>query len=327
MRHMNKNILTVAGLSVLLLTQTTLTSCGEKELCYTHPHGRQVSVQFDWRHAPDARPVSMSLYLFPMDGESSAQYEFAGRKGGMIDLSPGSYGALCANDDSPRNYFRNTNSRKTFEVYTREVRTLEGVDELISNLPRAKDAGDEPVVHEPDSVWCDVTQSPFVLPGVRDSVSLPHALTLYPRPLFRTCTVEIQNVENLKYTRGTLSATLSGLSGGVMVASGVPTDERVTVPFILHSRDTTTLVGSFRTFGYTPGKQASHRLVVYATLRDGGRRYFTYDVTSQVRNSTDPLHIHIVLDKLPLPKAISGGDGLKVTLGKWKDGGTIPIKL
>lgn len=325
MKH--KNILINAGLLILLSAQTLLTSCSQKELCYTHPHTRRMSVLFDWRHAPDAYPASMSLYLFPNDGESSVRYEFAGRSGGSVDLFPGSYGALCVNDDSPRNYFRNSDNRKTFEIYTREVQALEGVDELIANLPRAKGTGDEPVVHEPDRVWCDVTQSPLILSALKDSVDRFHTLTFHPRPLFRTCTVEIKNVENLGYTQGTLSATLSGLSGGVVVASGTPTNDHVTVPFILHARDSTTLAGSFRTFGYVPNKRVSHKLVVYVTLRDGNRRYFTYDVTGQVRNSTDPLHIHIVLDKLPLPKAMSIGEGFKVTLGEWKDGGTIPVRL
>lgn len=328
MTRINKHLLPVAGLLLLLSGQSTLTSCYQKELCYTHPHTRGVSVVFDWRHAPSAQPASMSLHMFPSDGGASSRYELSGRDGGRIDLSPGSYDALCINGDGSRNYFRNSDSRGAFEVYTREVKALEGVDEIISKLPRAKGAGDEPVVHEPDPVWCDVTPSPFILPtGTVGVNAIIGALTLYPKPLFKTCTVEIKNVENLRNVRGVLSATLSGLAGGVFAASGTPTDSRVTVPFNLHSQGSTTLSGSFRTFGYVPGKQASHKLVVYAVLRDGNRRFFTYDVTDQVRNSPDPLHIRIVLDRLTLPKSISGGGGFKVTLGEWKEGGNIPVTL
>lgn len=326
MIRMNTKTLSGAFLSLCMLSASVLTSCYQKELCYTHPHTKGVNVVFDWRNAPSAHPASMSLYMHPRDDGSPSQYELAGRDGGRIELSPGLYDALCINGDGSRNYFRNTESLETFEVYTREVKSLEGIDELIAKLPRAKGAGGEPVVHEPDSVWCDVTQSPFALPSGVDQENADYTLTLYPRPLFRTCTVEIRNVENLQYVQGSLSATLSGLSGGVMASSGTPTDSHVTVPFGLRPHGTA-LTGSFRTFGYAPKKQVSHKLVVYAVLKDGSRRFFTYDVTDQVRNAPDPFHIRIVLDKLTLPVSISGSGGFKATLSEWKDGGTIEVKL
>ena len=327
MIRMDTRTLSGVFISLCLSSVTALTSCYQKELCYTHPHTKGVGVVFDWRNAPSAHPASMSLYMVPHDGGFPSRYEFAGRDGGGMELSPGSYDALCINGDGPRNYFRNTESRESFEVYTMEVKALEGVDELVAKLPRAKGAGEEPVVHEPDSVWCDVTQSPFVLPPGADVGNASHTLTLYPRPLFRTCTVEIRDVQNLQYVRGSLSATLSGLSGGVLASSGTPTDDHVTVPFGLRPHGTTALVGRFRTFGYSPRKQSSHKLVVYAVLKDGSRRFFTYDVTDQVRNATDPLHIRIVLEKLTLPVSISSGGGFKATLSEWKDGGTIEVKL
>ena len=84
-----KNILNTVTMAALLVAAT---SCEHKDLCHDHAHAVEVEVVFDWRNAPDAAPASMSLYLFPGDGEA-LRYDFTGRDGGTIRVPIGKYEA------------------------------------------------------------------------------------------------------------------------------------------------------------------------------------------------------------------------------------------
>ena len=91
-----KKIFHTVTMAALLVAAT---SCEHKELCLDHAHAVEVEVVFDWRNAPDAAPASMSLYLFPGDGEA-LRYDFTGRDGGTIRVPIGKYEALCLNSDT-----------------------------------------------------------------------------------------------------------------------------------------------------------------------------------------------------------------------------------
>lgn len=66
---------------MLLLT----TSCKHRELCYDHTHMLDVSVNYDWTHAPDASPASMVTRLFPVDdGVTPQRHEVADKNGAII---------------------------------------------------------------------------------------------------------------------------------------------------------------------------------------------------------------------------------------------------
>lgn len=316
-----RNILSDISLSLLLLTQLTLASCYQKELCYTHPHTKLTDVVFDWRNAPTAHPATMSLHTFAKDDGESMRYEFTNYQGGKADMALGAYDALCINSDGRRNYFRNMEKRETFEVYTKEVTVMNEISEMVVSLPRARGAEKERMAFQPDSVWCDATLSPFILKDGKDTQDSARTLTLYPRPIFCTYTVEIRNAKNLGYVKD-MSATLSGLSGGMMAASGIPTEELVTIPFDVHKqKDNTSIKGRLRTFGYG-SKQAKpeHKVVIYVVLGDGSRQLYTYDVTAQVRKAPDPRHVHIILDGLPLPKPApkDAGFSFKPTVKEWQ---------
>lgn len=109
-----KNILNTVTMAALLVAAT---SCEHKDLCHDHAHAVEVEVVFDWRNAPDAAPASMSLYLFPGDGEA-LRYDFTGRDGGTIRVPIGKYEALCLNSDTENIGYRNTERKGTFEVTT-----------------------------------------------------------------------------------------------------------------------------------------------------------------------------------------------------------------
>lgn len=86
----------------MLWTVLLFVACTHKELCYDHAHSVDLTVVFDWGQAPDAKPESMSLYLFPKDGSKSLRYEFVGREGGTVVVPAGRYDALCLNSDTEK---------------------------------------------------------------------------------------------------------------------------------------------------------------------------------------------------------------------------------
>ena len=315
MRRLNE-IMKVLGIGLTLLT---MTSCYQKELCYTHPHTKEINVVFDWKHDLAARPAAMRLYTFSRDDGMDMLYEFADYHGGKCGMAPGAYDALCINSDARRNFFRNIDKRETFEVYTQDITKLEAINESVSKLPRAKGVEKERMVFEPDSAWSDATQSPFVVIGEESGRNVSQTLTLYPKPLFCTYTVEIRNAKNLQHIKG-LSATLSSLAGGIMAATGAPTEEQVTVAFDVHKQQNgTSIYGSFRNFGYNCRlSNIKNILMVYALLDDGSRKFVTYDVTDQVRKAPDPRHVHIILDGFSVTPYIGNGSGFRPTVSGWE---------
>lgn len=305
---------------MLYITMTLLlTGCEHKELCHDHPHTTQLQVVFDWAKAPDASPKSMSLYLFPQDGGKALRYEFAGHKGGKIRVPAGHYDALCLNSDTEGIYYRNADKRTTFEVTTRTTTLLSRLSSLgvpSQNAPRAEGTKNERVALEPDRVWSDHTEN-IQLKKATDGQSL----TLYPEISIHTCTIEIRNAENLKYVSG-VSASISTMAGGMLPGIGpnALSEERVTIPFgVAMSADKTTITGGIQSFGHCPTTQNSHKLVIYAVLADGSKWYYTYDVTEQFHTAPDPQHVHILLEKLPIPKPIVDGGGFDPSVDEWED--------
>ena len=59
--------------------------------------------------------------------------------------------------------------------------------------------------------------------------------------------------------------------------------------------------------------------MIYAQMADGSSYYYEEDVTGQLHDpKQDSNHIKIVLEKLPLPKPITGG-GLQPSVNEWKE--------
>lgn len=297
-----------------VLSLCILCSC-DYELCYDHPHTGELRVVFDWRNAPDASPQSMSLYLFPQSGGEPLRYEFTDITGSVITVPEGTYDAACINSDTEMILYRNTGDLETFECYTRSTELLAGYSSYgvrSESVPRAEGTDDERVTVSPDMAWSDRTADIGVVKG-RDNT-----LTLYPSEAVATYTVEIHNAENLKYAAA-LGGSLSSLSGGFLLGTGITTDELVTVPFDAYkSEDKTTLHASFLAFGQPQARKCPHTLIIYAILSDNAKWCYTYDVTRQVHEAPDPYHVHIVLDELPLPKPIQNGNGFRPDIDEWK---------
>jgi hypothetical protein len=324
--------------ALLILLTAAFSSCEHKELCYVHPHYSHVKVVFDWMNAPDAHPESMVLYLFPTEGGSPEIFEFAGRDGGYIDITPGSYTAMCLNSTTENleynNLRQNTEYYQDCDLYEVSTGTTELLSRFGSNAyvskaasaqaPRADGSDDQRIVLEPDSIWSD-TDRPIDLSYVAGETKV---ITLYPEQAFCHYTVKILHVDNANYCSD-ITAALTGQAGGFYPTARQFTEEVVTIPFemTLHSASAT-VDGELRTFGHNPtgGSDNLHTLTVYATMTNGAKYYVNYDVTAQIHSAENPQEVLIVIDNLPLPEAITAG-GFGPIVNEWVDEDEIEINL
>ena len=290
-------------------------SCTHKELCYTHPHISNVQVDFNWSEEPSTYPKSMSVYFFKEGSDAEPlRFEFTEPTGGRIRLTPGVYHAVSVNSDERNHTHQDIYEYDSFCVTTKDASTVAGLSKFgvtPKDLPKAKSAVQERMVLEPNNVWYANARDIFVPDGE------DHTMTLDFKSHLVTYNILVRNAANLKWVYG-ISASMSGLAGGIHIGSGELSDERVTIPFEARwNRDDSTVSGSFTSFGHCPGDKNKHYLQIYAVLADDSYWDFTYDVTDQVHNAPAGNVITIELDGLPIPKPVANGGGFKPTVGDW----------
>lgn len=248
----------------------------------------------------------MRLYLFPETGKEPLIYEFGNHMEGKITVSVGRYRALCMNNDTEFILFRNTDHYESIKAYLAD-------GAFPRPVPRTGNTGEQRVKFTPDKLWSDRMEEVEVVASAKEQT-----LTLYPKAIVCHYTVEIKNVENLKYlTEGELFGSLTNMSDGFMLGTNLPTEELATLPFDMTSDSKSTVNADFYTFGYPATSTNTQYLTVYAILNDGKKYSFTYDVTEKIHNSPDPANVHILLDGLPLPKPIDNGGGFNPDVDEW----------
>lgn len=314
--------------AALIAAAATFASCEHKELCYDHAHAVSVDVRFDWRADPDASPASMSLYLFPKSGGEPLRYEFVGRDGGTIVVPFDEYDAVCLNSDTEGMTYRNTEVFETFEVTMPTTSlltsTVTALGVSADGVPRAEGTEDERIAQAADTLWgASLVDISLSQSGAVNTV------TLYPDREVCRYRVEIAGAENLKYVRG-MSASLSGMAGGVLPGAETLSDEKATVPFELavtvpESGDDAgreLVCGELLLFGHCPDTDGEHVLTVYAVMSDGSKYAYAFDaeeVTRQVHEASDPRDVLIRLEGLPLPYPITNGGGFRPEVDEWED--------
>lgn len=311
----------MSKLWAICLLSLLCVSCEYKDLCYDHNHWAMVRVAFDWTLSPTANPTAMTTLFYDQATATTEpiRYDYAGKEGGMARLRPGNYRSLAYNYDTETILYRDMESVGTLQAYTRWSSIEEGTQLTRSGMPRAAGADQEPVILEPDMLWGAFSHE-WTLDTPNDTVEV----TMQPEPRVGEATITVHNVPNLQYT-GQFGGAISGMSPGVMMASGQAVDGAVTQAFTCQVIDATTLQMHFRYFGHCPrrseGIEYPHLLTIYAILADGSKWYHTLDVTAQVHDSTknpDNYHIYIELDGLPVPKPIVNGSGFQPTIDGWQ---------
>ena len=303
------------GYIVLLALLCVLASCSHKELCYDHSHIVSLDVKFDWSQAPDASPESMSLYLFSEDGTNPQRYELSGREGGTIRLSRGVYHAVCLNSDTRNIECRDKENISTFLVTSRDENgsgNSMGMDGMFPAMMQNDTRENERCTRQPEMLW---TGHGYDFSVAEDG----DVMTLMPEQAVIRITISIYNVNNMRNV-ASIAGTLSGLSEGVLAGTGELNGVCVTHPFeVVRSEDYTSLHADLLVFGDCLHGDKKHYIDLYAILVDGSQWKYSYDVTENVHEAEDELHINIVLDSLPVPEPAPGtGSGIFApSLGDW----------
>lgn len=301
-----------------------LMACEPRELCYDHIRCAQASVQvvFDWQKAPAAQPSAMTVLFYDLDNPSNEpiRYDLPGMEGGTVQIAFGRYQVVAYNYDTETILYNGLASSETLEAYTRHS-SLEEETRLAPTrnaMPRAPQTEHEPVILEPDPLWCGVSGLTVT------SAENVQRVVLQPVSRYHEVTLTIRNVPNLQYT-SQFGGALSGLAASVLMVSGQVNDECVTEAFPVTDVDASTLQMQIRIFGHCPrimeGIVNKHLLTIYAILADGSKWYYTQDITQQLHDaldSSDDVHAFIELDGLPLPKPIVNGSGFQPIIDGWQ---------
>lgn len=324
---------------ISILAMSGLTSCAHKELCEIHPHVRTIRVVFDWRDAPAAAPEGMCVFFYPEDGGAPQRFDFAGRDGGEIELSDGSYRVLFYNNDTEAVLFRNTDSYNSHAGYTREGTLFESIyGNATQHAPRASGTEEQPVVISPDMMWggsapevvisdngisCIGACPESVRTGGHDhTVHSEQVITLYPHEQICTYTYEVRNVRHLKHITQ-VCGSLSGMSGAMTFSTEELDGRSVTIPFGAESDGVSSITGGFYTFGHHEDNAAPHHMTFYIWMDDGKKYAYGIDagdkfnVTDQIHSAPDKRHVHIIIDGLDLPQPIENGNGFDISVDDW----------
>ena len=307
----------LTNLLSLTILALVVTACNHKELCIEHPHKADVTVKFDWKDAPQANPRGMCVFFYPIEGGAPYRFDMRGTEGGTIELRNGTYRIIAYNNDAEGTQSYGTDDFSLHTFFTREGNVLEPIYGNTANYaPRAEGTEDERVFICPD-MMCGCSVDELAIVDV-DTV------TLYPHELTCEYTYEILDVTNLRHVTS-MCATISGMSSKMRLCDEVLDSEPVTIPFEAFKGDDTTIVGHFYTFGCDLVNLYTHRMVLYVVMDDGAKYAFgpnteRFDVTTQVHQSADRRHVHIVISGgLALPQPIENGSGFNPSVDDWDE--------
>lgn len=290
-----------------------LCACEHKELCFQSSHTASVRVQFDWDRAEKATPEGMCVFFYPVDGGSPQRFDFAGKKGGKIEISTGHYRVLCYNNDTESVLFDGMENFDTHRAYTRNGNVFEIIyGNAAGYAPMAKGTEKERVVICPDMMWGDRLTDV----EIKNSAEEEQVVILHPAELICTYTYEVSHVKNLA-TVEQLCGSLSGMAPSEFLASEELERECVTIPFAAHSDGISRITGRFYTFGHHEANKIPHKMVFYVWFKGGTKYYYTVDVTRQVDQAPDRKHVHIIIEGLEFPQPLPEDGGFDVDVDEW----------
>lgn len=293
-----------------------LSGCNHKELGLEYLKTAKLRIEYDWKYAPEANPVGMCAILYATDREAQhIRFDFKGMEGGEVELPVGTYRIITYNNDTEVVQFDNIHDFDSHSGFTREGNILEPIYGNAMPLPpRAEGSEDERVVITPDELW-GCTELDVVVTGKGDQV-----ITLRPHDMLCHYSYEIRNVSNLKHV-SQMSASLTGMSGGMDLATENLNREPVTLPFEAYASGASSVVGEFLTFGHHEENSAPHKMSLYVVMDDGAKYVYSadprFDVTDQVHSAPDRRKVHIIIDGISLPQPIENGSGFAPEVDDW----------
>lgn len=299
-----KNILTT------ILLWLTLLSCEHKELCYTHPHGAQFLIEYDWSECDNPNVDIMRILAYPLDGGLPLGYYLAGGNGGELVIQFGEYNLLSYNSDTQSILLQGESSMETIEAYVRTTTITEGVygvDE--PDLPTAIE-GQELVI-TPDDIFKSTYEN-----LISDDEELIDTIQLVMKPLVKHISYQVSGIGNASSI-----GLIKGALGGVSSYIGVATEQLSTVSSAmvfdgLLSGDT--VYGEFDYFGVADNDDT--QWLVLFLWGDGGNLRATFDVSQQIADAPDSYNVNIIIETdISMPESISGDDGFSPSVEDWDE--------
>lgn len=310
--------LTICATFLLLATG----GCEQKDLCFDHSHLVDLDIDFDWHLDPEASPESMVVYFFPKDGGKPTHYEFAGHDGGSIRISAGQYDVVCFNSDTHNITLIESDSEYSFTITAKDDDQNSPLRNILSprssSLPLHEGTEDERIAMQSEDMWEGVFSGLTInMPTEEEETYHLHRhLTLMPDKVTDTYHIIIKGINNIENLRE-LNGSISGMAGGLNVASHHANEEEVIIPFELNFyRNNCNAQGTVVSFGSSINPIHGHYLMVYATMSDGNTYYYEFDVSDQIDHPTGEGHEHyIVIDMLDLGagEPMAQGDEIEIS--------------
>lgn len=303
----------ICGLSILCCG--LLTGCNTDELCYSHPHDGEVSINIDWRMADSSECEGVRVWFYPTGGEEGIPYDIS-RSGGVVRVLEGEYHLLAHNNDTEWILY---SGQEDFQNHSFTTRDADILEPILGRMSRADDDSLLPVAGERVAVAPEpVYAAKYEDFNSKDNDNVELLME------YRHCsyTFEFKDTGSLKNV-SKMSAAISGMAESVGIVNGQPSVATVTLPVNAYpGKDDNSITGSFYSFGDSDASSASHRMALYLVMTNGKQYKFVkgdnLDVTSQIHNSSDKRNVHIVINGLKIPEVEATGEGEE--MGNWDVG-------
>lgn len=255
-----------------------------------------ITIENDWRNAPDAGPEGMAYMFFLKGTDHVWRFDFPGRNAGKVTLPTGDYGFVMFNDDTSDIIFKKADDGTPF--VTTAIKKMELDDRTVDTY------------EAPDMMWATSISDVKVneegveytyggsIAGGRGS----YLIKTLPRQITPTFLVKVLHVNNLQGVSA-MKGILSGMASGINLYDGTHSETEADVFFTPLAEPDSTIDASFNTFGYPFHHKISNELRLYFILSDKRLVRRTYDVTDRILSAPDPMRVEIVIDSISLPYA------------------------
>ena len=263
-----------------------LPACDHKEIVWPDGTPHQVELRFMWDNYPEADPEGMTVYFFPLDGNSRIwRFDITGKDGGPVAIPAGRYSMLAYNNDLTGETESNLSevTQATASAVDHNA-IIQGTGPLYAG-----------VISRVDVTPCGVN---YVTETDEVKECPCSLLRCHPTPRFCTYNVEVRDLEGADMIRKS-SVTLQSVAGAVRLSTGELLPPEMSLDVAL-GRASSTLSGASTAFGVLPStEKIVARLNV--TRNDGVILHKHYDVTRQVLDAPDPRNVTVVIDSVSIP--------------------------
>lgn len=305
---------TISYITVCLLA---LTACEHKDLCYDHPHDKEIRIDFDWSNIRSENiPQVMRVVFHIPNDDPDLEYDLP-PSGGIVRVPDGEYEILTYDNDDVSTEWENANDGN--------------IETTIFHTPRWKAIPQAGKVYVTPEHSCSDDLPHVVLsdnPGSR-------SITLVPERKTSLITYEIHGIRKLEQA-GAIYGTLSGISAEYALAEDRSIESQIegkeSVVGFKAEITGGEITGKFYLFGCgftlheVEEHENEHIFTVYIVNKQGKYISIPVDVTGQLSCETRygkvvDRHLVINLDTEVPDKEEEGGTGsfFDPDVDEWED--------